>query len=225
MQIKNQPVNPLKIFLVEDHHLMRRGLASLLTTERNVDIIGEVGTGEEGLNMLADMDLPDLVIMDISLPGMNGIEVTRRLKAFNPEIKILVLSMYDNPIFVYKAIEAGASGYILKRAMVEELDLAIDAIIRGGSFLSPSITQNLDVSLAFDNYSYQSLTNRELEVFKLLAAGSSVNDIAEALFISIYTVYTHLSNIKRKVGIEKTPDLIRYAMELSLIHISEPTRL
>jgi len=217
MQIKNQPVNPLKIFLVEDHHLMRRGLASLLTTERNVDIIGEVGTGEEGLNMLADMDLPDLVIMDISLPGMNGIEVTRRLKAFNPEIKILVLSMYDNPIFVYQAIEAGASGYILKRAMVEELDLAIDAIIRGGSFLSPSITQNLDVSLAFDNYSYQSLTNRELEVFKLLAAGSSVNDIAEALFISIYTVYTHLSNIKRKVGIEKTPDLIRYAMENPLI--------
>ena len=217
MQIKNQPVTPLKIFLVEDHHLMRRGLASLLTTERNVDIIGEAGTGEEGLNMLADMDLPDLVIMDISLPGMNGIEVTRRLKAFNPEIKILVLSMYDNPIFVYQAIEAGASGYILKRAMVEELDLAIDAIIRGGSFLSPSITQNLDVSLAFDNYSYQSLTNRELEIFKLLAAGSSVNDIAEALFISIYTVYTHLSNIKRKVGIEKTPDLIRYAMENPLI--------
>ena len=217
MQIKNQPVNPLKIFLVEDHHLMRRGLASLLTTERNVDIIGEAGTGEEGLNMLADMDLPDLVIMDISLPGMNGIEVTRRLKALNPEIKILVLSMYDNPIFVYQAIEAGASGYILKRAMVEELDLAIDAIIRGGSFLSPSITQNLDISLAFDNYSYQSLTNRELEVFKLLAAGSSVNDIAEALFISIYTVYTHLSNIKRKVGIEKTPDLIRYAMENPLI--------
>ena len=217
MQIKNQPANPLKIFLVEDHHLMRRGLASLLTTERNVDIIGEAGTGEEGLNMLADKDLPDLVIMDISLPGMNGIEVTRRLKALNPEIKILVLSMYDNPIFVFQAIEAGASGYILKRAMVEELDLAIDAIIRGGSFLSPSITQNLDISLAFDNYSYQSLTNRELEVFKLLAAGSSVNDIAEALFISIYTVYTHLSNIKRKLGIEKTSDLIRYAMENPLI--------
>lgn len=217
MQIKNQPNSPLKIFLVEDHHLMRRGLASLLTTERNVEIIGEAGTGEEGLTMLAGMEVPDLVIMDISLPGMNGIEVTRRLKAINTEMKILVLSMYDNPIFVYQAIEAGASGYILKRAMVEELDLAIDAIIRGGRFLSPSITQNLDISLEFDNYSYQSLTNRELEVFKLLATGSSVNDIAEALFISIYTVYTHLSNIKRKVGIEKTPDLIRYAMENPLI--------
>jgi DNA-binding NarL/FixJ family response regulator len=217
MQVKNQANNPLKIFLVEDHHLMRRGLASLLTTERNVEIIGEAGTGEEGLIMLADMEVPDLVIMDISLPGMNGIEVTRKVKAIKPEIKILVLSMYDNPIFVYQAIEAGASGYILKRAMVEELDLAIDAIIHGGSFLSPSITKNLDISLAFDNYSYQSLTNREMEVLKLLAGGSSVNDIAETLYISIYTVYTHLSNIKRKVGIEKTPDLIRYAMENPLI--------
>lgn len=217
MQVKNQANNPLKIFLVEDHHLMRRGLASLLTTERNVEIIGEAGTGEEGLIMLAGMEVPDLVIMDISLPGMNGIEVTRKLKTIKPEIKILVLSMYDNPIFVYQAIEAGASGYILKRAMVEELDLAIDAIIHGGSFLSPSITKNLDISLAFDNYSYQSLTNREMEVLKLLASGSSVNDIAETLYISIYTVYTHLSNIKRKVGIEKTPDLIRYAMENPLI--------
>jgi NarL family two-component system response regulator LiaR len=214
---KNQPENALKIFLIEDHHLMRRGLAALLMTEMNVQIIGEAGTGEDGLKLLSELETPDLVIMDISLPGMNGIEATRKIKALNPEIKILVLSMYDNPISVYQAIEAGASGYILKKAMVEELNLAIDAIILGGTFLSPSIPKNMDVSLEFDNFSYQSFTHRELEVFKLLANGLSVNDIADTLFISIYTVYTHISNIKRKVGIEKTSDLTRYAMENPLI--------
>lgn len=207
----------LKIFLIEDHHIMRRGLASLLTIERNVQIIGEAGAGEDGLNRLAEISPPDLVILDISLPGLNGIEVARKLKKMHPETKILVLSMYDNPIFVHQAIEAGASGYILKKAMVEELNLAIDAVLGGQTFLSPSITKNLDESLAFDNYSYQSLTNREVEVFKLLAKGLSVSDIADALVLSIYTVYTHLSNIKRKVGIEKTSDLIRYARENPLI--------
>lgn len=196
---------------------MRRGLASLLTTERNVQIIGEAGTGEEGLNILSEISSPDLVILDISLPGINGIDVARKLRKIHPATKILVLSMYDNPIFVHQAIEAGAAGYILKRAMVEELNLAIDAVLSGQTFLSPSITKNLDAGWVVDNYSHQSLTNREVEVFRLLAQGWSVNEIADSLVLSIYTVYTHLSNIKRKVGIEKTSDLIRYARENPLI--------
>lgn len=196
---------------------MRRGLASLLTTERNVQIIGEAGTGEEGLNILSEISSPDLVILDISLPGINGIDVARKLRKIHPATKILVLSMYDNPIFVHQAIEAGAAGYILKRAMVEELNLAIDAVLSGQTFLSPSITKNLDAGWVVDNYSHQSLTNREVEVFRLLAQGRSVNEIADSLVLSIYTVYTHLSNIKRKVGIEKTSDLIRYARENPLI--------
>ncbi|OJX46214.1 MAG: hypothetical protein BGO78_04855 [Chloroflexi bacterium 44-23] len=207
----------IKIFLIEDHPIMRRGLVSLLTTEGNVQVIGEADTGEDGLNRLLELPPPDLVILDISLPGINGIEVARKLKKIHPTTKILILSMYDNPIFVHQAIEAGATGYLLKKAMVEELNLAIDAVIRGKTFLSPSITRNLDIALTFEKYTPESLTHREEDVFKLLAKGQSVNQIAETLVLSIYTVYTHLSNIKRKVGIEKTPDLIHFARENPLI--------
>lgn len=207
----------LRVFLVEDHHIMRRGLASLLSAERKIAIIGEAGNGEDALKLLARGTLPDLIIMDVSLPGVNGIVTTRQISTLYSSPKILMLSMYDNPIFVYQAMDAGASGYILKQSMVEELNIAISTVMAGKRYLSPQITQSIDPDFDIKDQSYQRLTSRELEVINLLSSGVSVKEIAEEMVISIYTVYTHINNIKRKIGIEKTSDLVRYAIENPLV--------
>jgi DNA-binding NarL/FixJ family response regulator len=207
----------MRIILVEDHHIMRRGLASLLTTERDVTILGEAASGEEALSLVQSGSEPDLIIMDVSLPGVNGIDATRAIKSEYPEVKILILSMYNNPTLVHQAMQAGASGYILKKSMVEELNTALDQLALGKQFISPMIIANLDPNLELKSNSLKSLTHREIEVFELLTSGKSVKDIAEELVISIYTVYTHMNTIKRKMGIEKNQDLVRYAIENPLI--------
>lgn len=207
----------MKIFLVEDHHIMRRGLASLLTTEREAQIVGEAASGEEALDLLKGGNLPDIVIMDISLPGMSGIDAARTIRALYPKIKVLILSMYNNPTVLHQAMQAGASGYILKKSMVEELNTALDQIIQEKQFVSSMITDHLNPEHELKQSSLKSLTNREVEVFELLASGKSVKDIASELVVSIYTVYTHMNTIKSKMGIEKNQDLIRYAIENPLI--------
>jgi two-component system, NarL family, response regulator NreC len=206
-----------KLLLVEDHHIMRRGLASLLTTECDVEIWGEAASGEEAISLLNENSLPDMIIMDVSLPEMNGIETTHAIKSRYPQVKILILSMYNNPTLLHQALQAGASGYILKKSMVEELNAALEQVAQGRQFISPMITASLDPDLQFMPDSLQKLTHREIEVFERLSTGSSVKDIAEELVISIYTVYTHMNTIKRKMGIEKNQDLVRYAIENPLI--------
>jgi len=210
-------VKPIKIFLVEDHHIMRRGLASLLTVEEGALIVGEVASGEEALEKLVQMEAPDVVLMDISLPGLNGIEATRKILQEVPRTKVLILSMYNNPTFVHQALEAGASGYILKESMVDELRNAIEAVKNGKRYISEKIVSIVEPLQAGNGLPYESLTPREVEVFEQLASGLSVKDIADDLVVSIYTVYTHISNIKRKLGIEKSADMIRYAIENPLI--------
>jgi DNA-binding NarL/FixJ family response regulator len=207
----------MRIFLVEDHHIMRRGLASLLMTERDAQIVGEAASGEDALALLEAGDLPDVVIMDISLPGMSGIEATRSIRMLYPNVKVLILSMYNNPTVLHQAMQAGASGYILKKSMVEELNTALDQILLEKQFVSPMITDHLDPEHGFKQDSLRSLTNREVEILERLANGRSVKDIAKELVVSIYTIYTHMNTIKSKMGIEKNQDLIRYAMENPLI--------
>jgi DNA-binding NarL/FixJ family response regulator len=207
----------MRIFLVEDHHIMRRGLASLLMTELEAEIVGEAASGEEALALLKAENLPDVVIMDISLPGINGIETTRLIRKLYPDVKVLVLSMYNNPAVLHEAIQAGASGYILKKSMVEELNTALGQIIHGHQFISPIVTEQLEADHEFKQDSLKSLTRREVEVFERLASGKSVKDIAQELVVSIYTIYTHMNTIKSKMGIEKNQDLIRYAIENPLI--------
>jgi len=214
---KKETVHPISIFLIEDHHIMRRGLASLLTVEEGAQIVGEVASGEEALEKLAQMEAPDLFIMDISLPGMNGIQTTRKILKEFPDTKILILSMYNNPTFVHQALEAGAFGYILKESMVDELRNAIESVSRGKKYLSEKILSAVDLHQTEGFLPYESLTPREVEVFEQLASGLSVKDIGDELVVSIYTVYTHISNIKRKLGIEKSTDMIRYAIENPLV--------
>jgi DNA-binding NarL/FixJ family response regulator len=210
--MKTKTPKPISIFLVEDHHIMRRGLASLLKIEEKARIVGEAASGEEALALLFSSPFPDLIIMDISLSGMDGIQATREIIAKKPQAKILILSMYNNPTFLHKALEAGISGYILKESLVDELHTAIQAIMNGGRYMSEKISQTQDEEMPL-----LSLTPREMEVFEKLAIGVSVKEIALENVISIYTVYAHISNIKRKLGIEKNFDIIRYAMENKII--------
>jgi two-component system, NarL family, response regulator NreC len=207
----------MRIFLVEDHNIMRRGLASLLMTERDAEIVGEAASGEDALALLKAGNLPDVVIMDVSLPGMNGIEASRAIHTLYPDVKVLILSMYDNPTVLHEAMQAGASGYILKKSMVEELNTALDQITHEKQFISPILTAQLDADHEFTQDSLKSLTKREVEVFERLASGKSVKEIAQELVVSIYTIYTHMNTIKSKMGIEKNQDLIRYAIENPLI--------
>lgn len=210
--MKTDSHRPISIFLIEDHHIMRRGLASLLKIEEHAQIVGEAASGEEALKLLFSSTFPDLIIMDISLSGMDGIQATREIIAKKTQAKILILSMYNNPTFLQKALEAGISGYILKESMVDELHTAIHTIMSGGRYISEKLSQIKDSEM-----SLQTLTPREMEIFEKLANGFSVKEIAHEYVISIYTVYAHISNIKRKLGIEKNFDIIRYAMENKII--------
>jgi len=213
---------PISIFLVEDHHIMRHGLASLLAIEQGARIVGEAGSGEEALAMLAEMEPPDLVLMDIALPGMNGMQATQQILSLVPHSKVLILSMYNNPSFVQQTLQAGASGYILKESMVDELITAINSVMHGKTYISDIIIQAGDPVAAVGPLPYEALTPREIEVFDLLADGKSVKDISEDLVVSIYTVYTHVNNIKRKLGLEKSADMIRYAIENPMVLHSSP---
>ncbi len=214
----------LKVLLIEDHHIMRRGLASLLKLEFSSEIVGEAANGLQALEMLENIK-PDLVIMDITMPGISGLETTRRIKKREPDLPVLILSMHNNHVFVRQALEAGVSGYILKDSMVEELKLAIDAIQHGKKFISPLVTAPL-----IDEYleglgesgssPIGSLTRRELEVLGSLAQGKPVAQIADEMVVSPNTVYTHLRNIKEKLALKNQAEMIRFAIEHDLANLS-----
>lgn len=213
--------SPLQILLVEDHHIMRRGLASLLKAELGAEIVAEVSDGVAALEVLRQVS-PDAIIMDISMPHMNGLEATRRIRHKHPALPVLILSMYNNPKLVREALQAGASGYILKDSMVEELTLALHTVISGNIFVShlvlgPEIETYLAGVRLPDINPLQALTTRECEILQFLAEGKTVAQIAQALFISTNTVYTHQKNIKRKLGLQNHAEMVRFALEHHMI--------
>ena len=210
----------LKIFLVEDHTIMRRGLASLLRTEIGAEVVGEAKDGITALEQVGDCH-PDAVLMDISMPRMNGIEATRRIRQKFPRLKILILSMYNNPSLVNQALQAGASGYLLKESMVEELSQALDTVMVGRVFISPLVDYPglepfYTPASNPEAQPNEELTRREYEIIQCLADGKSVAQMASELCISIYTIYTHITNIKRKLSLRSQNELIRYAVEHSI---------
>lgn len=207
----------LQVVLIEDHHIMRRGLGSLLTSERDIKITAEAGSGEEALALINQDNLPDLVVIDIALPGMDGIETTRQIRQRYPQIKVLILSMYNNPFLVNQAFRAGAHGYVLKQSMVEELFEAIDKVMKGDNFISANIPYSMEITLGGKQDFGAELTVRESEILNLLVHGLTPKEIANQLTISIYTVYTHINTIKQKLGLTKNADLIRYAIENEMV--------
>ncbi|MBL8056082.1 MAG: response regulator transcription factor [Anaerolineales bacterium] len=211
----------IRLVLVDDHAVVRSGLRMLLASEPDVDIVGEAGSGEEAL-AVAHATAPDVVLMDIGLPDHSGIEVTRALKADLPATAVVALTIHEDEEYFFQMLQAGASGYVPKRAAPEELLTAVRTAASGGIYLYPSLAKLLVrdyLSANHDNSASfaEELTEREREVLAYLAEGANTHDIAEALVISPKTVGRHRENIMRKLNLHSRADLVKYAIRKGII--------
>ena len=215
METKEQSQSPngsahqrVQIMLVDDHPLVRDGLRARLEAVPHFAVAAEAGSADEALALAGEGRI-DLVLMDINMRGVNGIEATGLFRARHPHIAVLILSMHDKLEYVTQAIQAGARGYVLKDAPGRDIVLAIDTVMAGGIYYSAAVARELARPLAHDN----TLTLREQEILQHLARGESNKQIARALDLSVRTVETHRLNIKRKLGIEGQAELIRFAVQ------------
>ena len=211
------------MLLAEDHTIVRKGLRALLADEPDVEVVAEAEDGSEAVRMAQQLR-PDVVLMDFSMPGLNGLEATRQIKRWVPEVKVLVLTRYADEEHVSQVLRAGASGYVVKRAAPAELVLAIRAVYRGDTFLSPAISRTVIEEYvrqaeATAKDSYEQLTDREREVLQLIAEGHSSREIAERLTISEKTVRTHRANLMDKLDLHNAAALTKYAIRKGLVFL------
>ncbi len=214
----------IKVLVVDDHTIVRDGICALLTLAGDIEVVGEATNGNEALNKVRTLN-PDVVLMDIAMPIMGGLEATRRISKEFPRTKVLVLTQYDDKEYFFPVIESGASGFISKAAASSELPAGIRSVYRGDSYLSPSVTK-----LLMDNYQhnaserasqdpYNQLTEREREILKLLAEDHSTQEIAEMLVIQPKTVEGHKTNLMAKLGLHNRVELVKYALRKGIITI------
>ena len=213
-------MDKIKILLVDDHAILRDGIRALLDLHDDMEIVGEASEGKEAIKKTQDL-APDVVIMDIAMLGMDGLEATRRIGKKSPKTKVLVLTQHDNREYILSAIRAGAAGYVPKRALGSDLVAAIRAVYTGNSVLYPSAAAVLiqDYLRQVQKEPYDRLTDREREILKLIADGSTNREIADMLFISVKTVLGHRTKIMEKLDIHNRTELIKYAMRKGLVSI------
>ena len=206
-----------RILLADDHMMFRQGIRLLLEAVEDLEIVGEVGNGLELVQMARELS-PDIVLVDISMPGLRGLEATREIKAVDSNIKILILTMHKDTKYLYHALSAGAQGYLVKEDADTELFNAISVVRSGGTYISPLLSVALtdDVIRMYQRGESKPhldpLTTREREILTLIAEGKSNKEIAELLFISVRTAQHHRANIMTKLNIRRTADLVRYAI-------------
>lgn len=214
----------IRVIIADDHQIVRDGLCSLLEKEPDLEVIAAVEDGRTTVRLVEELQ-PDVVIMDISMPGLNGIEATRKITRDFPNIKVIALSMHDDGRFVMNMLKAGASGYLLKDCAFKELAKAIHVVVRTGkSYLSPDITD-----VVVDSYVtgqsgpepllYTLLTHREREVLQLVVEGKTSSQIAEILYVSVKTVETHRTQLMHKLKINNLADLVKYAIKEGITSI------
>jgi DNA-binding NarL/FixJ family response regulator len=212
-------MSDIRVLVVDDHAILRDGICSLLERQEGLNVVGEAGNGREALERVEELQ-PDIVLMDVSMPEMDGLEATRRIKSAHPEIKVLVLTQHDNQEYINPLLQAGASGYVLKRSGGREVVTAIRQVYEHGVFLEPEVARQV-----LHNFSRSaetpSLTEREQQVLKLAVQGKSNKDIARRLFISPKTVSVHRTNIMAKLGVHNSAELVRYAIQHNLVDIDE----
>jgi DNA-binding NarL/FixJ family response regulator len=204
---------PIRVLVVDDHAIVREGICSLLARRKDIEVVGEAADGKRAIDAVVQFD-PDVVLMDIQMPGLNGLEATREIHKRFPSTRILVLTQHESKEYVVPLLRAGAVGYITKTARATELIGAIRAVYEQGAYLPPRITQTLvDALVETPGATEQPvLTERELEVLRLVVEGLSSREIAERLNISVKTVDTHRANIMDKVGAHNTAELTKYAI-------------
>jgi DNA-binding NarL/FixJ family response regulator len=214
----------IKVLIVDDHTLVRDGIRALLALVADVKVVGEAANGKEALEEVKKLT-PDVVLMDLAMPIMNGLESTRRIRKKFPGTKVLALTQYEDREYIIPTIEAGARGFVSKTAAFSELASAIQAVYQGGSFLSPiaaaAVVEECQqkVSAEGETDSYQNLTDRERELLKLVAEGYTAREIADMLVISLRTVETHKTNLMKKLNIRNKADLIRFAIRKGIITV------
>ena len=211
-----------RIYIVEDHTLLRSGLCALLSQDSDIEIVGEADNGRDAIRAIGSL-LPDLVLMDLTMPGMNGIEAMVDIKHRHPEIKVLILTIHKAEEYIHESLRAGADGYILKDATHDELRVGIRSILNGKTYLSPDISDKvINGYLGTGNNDrsdgrWNVLTHREREVLKLVAEGHSNKYIADYLCLSIKTVEKHRSNLMKKLDLHNASTLTSYAIEKGLL--------
>ena len=215
-------MNPIRVLIAEDHSIVRDGLRMLLQSEPDFVVVAEAANGREAIAR-AKESLPDVAILDISMPDLNGLDATRLLKIESPQTQVLILTMHESDEYFFRALQAGAAGYVLKKAATQDLLAAVRAVARGEAFLYPSVAKKLigdylnRVQTDATPSDYARLSDREREVLILIAEGVSNQQIAERLVISVSTVQTHRAHILEKLGLQTTADIVKYAVQHGLI--------
>jgi DNA-binding NarL/FixJ family response regulator len=203
----------LRILIVDDHYVVRMGLLALVETEPDLEVVGEAANGKEAVELFLKL-APDLVLMDVRMPGVDGIEATRKICELSPGVRILMLSTYDGDADIYKALQGGASGYVLKNSTRDTLIPAIRAVAIGQRWIPPEVANRLAGRKMFEE-----LTSREVEVLKQLATGRANKEIAEVLKISEYTVKDHLKSIWGKLHVADRTEAVTAALQRGIIHL------
>jgi len=206
----------MKVLLADDHRLVRAGLRALLDATPSLEVVGEATDGEEAWQMILELQ-PDAALLDIAMPKLSGLAVLQQVRAKGLATRVLLLSMYDNDEYVAEAVRAGASGYLIKDAAVEELGLALDAVRRGDVYLSPAISRKLAQAFSGGARPTPGLTARQTQVLRLMALGRSSKEIARELDLSIKTVETHRTQIMDRLEIRDLAGLVRYAVRTGLV--------
>jgi two-component system, NarL family, response regulator NreC len=207
-----------RLLLVDDHAMVRRGFRLILGQyPSEFEVVGEAGTGEEAIRMTGELK-PHMLVLDVAMPSMNGVEVTQKVAQNWPEVRILILSMHRDSTYVRETLRAGAKGYLLKEAIDEELVTAVRTVARNEAYISPSVSNTvLSDYQRFVGSPMDLLTPREYEVFKLLAEGKTAKDIATALDISAYTVDAHRNRVFRKLQLRSSSELVRFALRQGIV--------
>ncbi len=210
---------PINVLLVDDHSVVRAGFRRLLETSSEITVIGEADTGDKAWRLFQDLG-PDVVVMDLSMPGMGGLEAIEKIRKIAAQARILVLSVHENEPFPSRALQKGAAGYLSKRCAPEELVIAVREIADGKCYLGKDIARRLAAERRDSERDLLTkLTSREFQVFTLLAKGRSVAEIADTIFISPKTVHVHRANVFRKLGISTTAELVRMAIRNDIIDL------
>ena len=209
----------IRVLLADDHALVRAGMRSLLAAMAGVQVVGEAASGEDAL-ALAGRERPDVVLMDIAMKGISGLEAAARMRAQHPQVRVIILSMHAGEEYVLQALRAGAVGYLLKDAATGELELALRSVMRGESWFSPAVSRQVVegyVQRVGGESAADVLTARQREVLKLVAGGKSTKEIAYELKLSVKTVETHRAQIMERLGIRDIAGLVRYALKTGLV--------
>ena len=215
-------IKKIRILVVDDHALFREGIKALLSRYDDLEVAGEAADGKDAIDQATRLH-PDIVLMDIAMPGLGGLEATLELKKISPEIKILVLTQYADQEYLYRFLKAGVSGYVLKRAAGADLVSAIRSVQRGGTFLHPDVAPTViegylgGLQPPEEEDIYETLTDREKQVLKLVAEGKTNKEIADILSISVKTAMAHRANTADKLGIHNRAELVKFALQRGIV--------